>query len=77
VLASSPRLILADEPTGQLDHSAAAHVIDVLTTAATHAGAALIVSTHDPNVAQRLGISWEMADGRLLGARWEGHECSA
>jgi len=77
VLASSPRLILADEPTGQLDHAAGAHVIDVLLTAATETGAALIVSTHDPAVAERMATRWEMTNGRLLGTEREGATCSA
>jgi ABC-type lipoprotein export system ATPase subunit len=77
VLASAPRLILADEPTGQLDHAAGAQVIDVLLTAAAETGAALIVSTHDPAIAHRLPIRWEMADGRLLGTELEGAACSA
>ncbi len=65
VLASAPRLILADEPTGQLDHAAAAHVIDVLIQAADHLDAGLVVSTHDPVVAERLAIRWRMRDGVL------------
>lgn len=65
VLAGAPRLILADEPTGQLDHAAAALVIDVLLRAADELGAALIVSTHDPVVARRLPTQWAMRDGRL------------
>jgi len=64
-LAGSPRLILADEPTGQLDHANASAVVDVLLAAATHAGAALVVSTHDPEVAQRLSDVWELHGGRL------------
>lgn len=65
VLAAQPRLILADEPTGQLDHTAAALVIDVLITAADDLGSALIVSTHDPLIARRLPTQWAMRDGRL------------
>ncbi|WP_036347417.1 ABC transporter ATP-binding protein [Mycolicibacterium aromaticivorans] len=64
-LADTPRLILADEPTGQLDHAAAAMVIDVLLRAADDLSAALIVSTHDPVVARRLTSQWTMRDGRL------------
>jgi ABC-type lipoprotein export system ATPase subunit len=77
VLASSPRLILADEPTGQLDHAAGAHVIEVLLAAASETGAALIVSTHDPAFANRLALRWEMADGRLVGSDHEDAACSA
>ena len=63
VLAGQPRLILADEPTGQLDHVAARVVVDALVDAATHLGAALIISTHDPVIAERFGERWAMADG--------------
>ncbi len=64
-LAGRPLLILADEPTGQLDHEAGAAVIEVLVRAADECGAGLVVSTHDPAVADRLAMRWTMADGRL------------
>ena len=64
-LAGEPRLILADEPTGQLDRTSGAAVIEVLLAAADHSGAALVVTTHDPTVADRLPERWEMRDGRL------------
>ena len=64
-LAGEPRLILADEPTGQLDRASGSVVIDVLLAAADHSGAALVVTTHDPTVADRLPERWEMSDGRL------------
>jgi ABC-type lipoprotein export system ATPase subunit len=66
VLATRPRLIIADEPTGQLDRETGRHVIDVLFDAADRLGAALVVSTHDPDVAERLPERWQMDDGRLL-----------
>ncbi|MET8690369.1 ABC transporter ATP-binding protein [Streptomyces sp. NPDC004732] len=66
VLALSPRLILADEPTGRLDHTTGTRVLDALLTAADHTGAALVVTTHDPAVAARLTIRRTMRDGRLL-----------
>lgn len=65
VLAGEPALVLADEPTGQLDRRTAAHVLDVLLAAVDVLGAALVVSTHDPAVADRLEHRWAMADGRL------------
>ncbi|MDQ2750782.1 MAG: ABC transporter ATP-binding protein, partial [Actinomycetota bacterium] len=64
-LASRPALILADEPTGQLDHEAAALVVDVLLQACAQLGAALVVATHDPLIADRLAVQWTMRDGRL------------
>jgi ABC-type lipoprotein export system ATPase subunit len=65
-LAGEPMLILADEPTGQLDRANGAIVIDVLLHAAEHAGAALVVSTHDPTVAARFSNRWQMHSGQLL-----------
>jgi ABC-type lipoprotein export system ATPase subunit len=65
VLAGEPRMILADEPTGQLDRASGAAVIDVLWAAAEHSGAALVVCTHDPAVADRFPERWEMRSGRL------------
>jgi ABC-type lipoprotein export system ATPase subunit len=64
-LAGAPRLILADEPTGQLDQASGAGVIDVLLAAAGHAGAGLVISTHDPAVAGRLPDVWTMDGGHL------------
>lgn len=65
VLAQAPRLILADEPTGQLDSRTAHHVIDVLLDAAHRLDAALVIATHDPTVAERLATTWTMHEGRL------------
>jgi putative ABC transport system ATP-binding protein/lipoprotein-releasing system ATP-binding protein len=64
-VAGEPRVILADEPTGQLDRANGAAVVDVLEAAADHTGAALVVATHDPTVAARLAERWEMHSGRL------------
>lgn len=65
VLAQQPRLILADEPTGQLDHHTGQQVLDALLLVAERTGAALVVSTHDESVAMRLRSRWGMHDGRL------------
>ena len=67
-LAGRPALILADEPTGQLDRASGAAVVDLLLAAAGHAGAGLVVSTHDPTVAARLPTCWEMHSGCLTTA---------
>ena len=64
-LVGHPKLILADEPTGQLDHASGVAVIDALVGAAQHAGAALVVNTHDPAIAERLDIRWSMTNGTL------------
>jgi putative ABC transport system ATP-binding protein/lipoprotein-releasing system ATP-binding protein len=70
-LAGDPRLILADEPTGQLDRANGAAVVDVLLAAAEHAGAALLIATHDLAVADRLPERWEMHSGRMVATRPE------
>jgi putative ABC transport system ATP-binding protein len=66
VLAGNPALILADEPTGQLDRASADHVLTVLIEAADELGAGLLVATHDEAVVARLARRWRMVDGRLL-----------
>ena len=64
-VTSRPQLILADEPTGQLDRAAAERVVEVLLEAADHLGAGLLVSTHDPAIAARMQVTWQMRDGEL------------
>jgi ABC-type lipoprotein export system ATPase subunit len=64
-LAGEPSLILADEPTGQLDRTNGAAVVDVLLAASEHAGSALVISTHDLTVAERLPERWEMHSGEI------------
>ena len=65
-LAGRPRLLLADEPTGQLDRATAVAVVDALIEAAHQSGAALVVATHDLDVASRLAIRWNVTDGHLI-----------
>jgi ABC-type lipoprotein export system ATPase subunit len=63
-LIGEPRLILADEPTGQLDHTSAGAVIGLLIERARSLGAGLVVTTHDPLIAEQFAMRWEMVDGR-------------
>ncbi|MEO6019487.1 MAG: ATP-binding cassette domain-containing protein [Knoellia sp.] len=65
VLAQRPRLVLADEPTGQLDHATGQSLVTTLVDTVTHIGAALVISTHDESVLTHLTTRWVMADGRL------------
>ncbi len=64
-LSRSPRLVLADEPTGELDARAAADVVDLLLQFASEAAAAVVVVTHDPAVALRTDRTIHIRDGRL------------
>jgi lipoprotein-releasing system ATP-binding protein len=61
----SPRLILADEPTGQLDAHAAATVTELLVELTAEAGGMLVVVTHAEAVAARVGTVRHLVDGRL------------
>jgi putative ABC transport system ATP-binding protein len=65
VLASSPRLILADEPTAYLDASHRDEVVRLLLAAADTLGAGLVIATHDARVADQLPSRWVMDDGRI------------
>lgn len=64
-LVHEPRLILADEPTGSLDSDNAQTVVDLLLQAQAQAGATLVVITHDPAVAERLGKRVALRDGAI------------
>jgi len=64
--AARPQLLLADEPTGNLDSATGAAIIDLLFERASKAGAGLLVITHDPAVAARASRTVHMSDGRLL-----------
>ncbi len=64
-LVLAPRLVLADEPTGQLDSRSAAEVADLLVELAAEAGGMLVVVTHSGDVARRVGAVRELIDGRL------------
>ena len=64
-LATRPRLMLADEPTGALDREHARAIIDVLRSSTRRNGAALVVSTHDRDVAAEFAAEAVVDDGRL------------
>jgi ABC-type lipoprotein export system ATPase subunit len=64
-LAKSPRLVLADEPTGELDAAASTVVMDLLLELAARSGAAALIVTHDEEVAFRTPRTIHVRDGRL------------
>ncbi len=64
-MAASPRLVLADEPTGNLDARSGARVFEVLRSVARHEGVAFIVVTHDSRLAHQADRCMRMEDGLL------------
>jgi len=66
--APKPHLLLADEPTGNLDGATGAGIIDLLFERAEAAGSGLVVITHDPALAARANRTIHMRDGRLVAA---------
>jgi putative ABC transport system ATP-binding protein len=65
-LVKRPRLILADEPTGQLDSLTGASIIALLRDIARDQGITVIVASHDPNVHDAAEWVYELHDGRLV-----------
>jgi putative ABC transport system ATP-binding protein len=63
-LANLPRLLLADEPTGELDSQTAQEVFGALQTANTELGATVLVVTHDPAVSAQVRRTVAIRDGR-------------
>jgi len=64
-LANRPRLLLVDEPTGNLDTETAAQVFEVLTGLVRETGLAALVATHNPDLAARMDRRCHLASGRL------------
>jgi ABC-type lipoprotein export system ATPase subunit len=64
-IALKPRLILADEPTGQLDQSIARQTVNTLLDSLEGSDTAVVVATHDPSVAERMKTTWLMDHGEL------------
>ncbi|MDQ6873055.1 MAG: ABC transporter ATP-binding protein [Gemmatimonadota bacterium] len=64
-LITRPALILADEPTGQLDHHTAKHLLSLLLRRIKGTDTALVIATHDPFVASRMETQWTMDHGVL------------
>lgn len=64
-LVTEPRLVLADEPTGNLDSATGELVLQVLESAVRDAGAGLLLVTHDEGVARRADRIVRLRDGRF------------
>ena len=65
-LAQRPKLLLCDEPTGHLDSDTAQRVLDLIDALQAEFGFALVLATHDAEVAARLDRRVELDDGRVV-----------
>ncbi|WCT75441.1 ABC transporter ATP-binding protein [Sphingomonas naphthae] len=68
-LAPRPTLLFADEPTGNLDTTTGATIMDLLFARHRDTGTTLFVITHDPGLAERCGRVIALADGRIVSDR--------
>jgi putative ABC transport system ATP-binding protein len=68
-VANRPRLLLADEPTGNLDSATGAQIVDLLVGLHRRNGTTLILVTHDPALAAHAQRIVELRDGRVVGDR--------
>ena len=64
-IVGGPSVILADEPTGQLDQSTGRALLDALIAHLAGTETALVIATHDPSVARRMDTSWRIERGVL------------
>lgn len=63
-VANSPRVLLADEPTGELDETTSAEVLEMLRTVNAETGVTTLVVTHDPAVSEHVARTVQIRDGR-------------
>ncbi len=68
-LVTNPRLVLADEPTANLDHKTAYRVINIMSEMRTKLGTTFIFSTHDQKVVAEVEIIYTLQDGEIIGKR--------
>jgi putative ABC transport system ATP-binding protein len=66
-LANGPAVILADEPTGNLDSKTSTRIVELLYSLTTKEGRTIVVATHDADIAARADMVLEMKDGKLVG----------
>ena len=65
-LANGPRLLLADEPTGNLDHDSAEQVFNLLVELVKKTGVAALIATHNPELAGKMDRVLRLENGKLV-----------
>jgi len=64
-LVTNPKLVLADEPTANLDHETAYRIINLMRRLRDEFGTSFVFSTHDPKIMGEAEVTFELEDGRL------------
>ncbi len=64
-MVASPRILFADEPTGNLDHATGVSISDMMFSLCTDSGVSLILVTHDQELAARCDSQYHLTAGRL------------
>ena len=65
-LANGPSVLLADEPTGNLDSENAPHILDLLARVQRERNMTLVLVTHDMSIARRASRAIQMKDGQII-----------
>ncbi len=65
-LANNPKLLIADEPTGNLDPETSAHVFEMLTSLAREEGVGALIATHNMTLAGKMDRILELKNGRII-----------
>src|SRR5262249_23885013 len=69
-LAHKPAVVLADEPTAEIDAEGADQVVEALRAACTELGSTVVMATHDLVAASKSDITFRLIDGRIRGPAW-------
>lgn len=73
-LVSNSKLVLADEPTANLDHDTAHRIIDLMKSMRDKMGTTFIFSTHDPKIMREAEVTFTLEDGRLAANTGANHD---
>ncbi len=70
-LAAQPQIVLADEPTGQLDSQTGRRILDLLRRLVIERGITVVIVSHDPMVMAEADVVHELRDGKLIETRYK------
>jgi putative ABC transport system ATP-binding protein len=73
-LVAEPKLVLADEPTANLDHDTAHRIIDLMRRMRDESGTTFVFSTHDPKIMREAEVTFSLEDGMLKKGTGGQHE---